>query len=192
MRMSQAEKDRSHARIVASASRLFRERGLDGASVSDVMKDAGMTHGGFYKHFANKDALVESALSEAFSGFLAMLDGKDQAAGDAYRERYLSEMHVENPGFGCPVAALAQEVGRGPAEVKTAFGSGVNDVVDALAATMNGPDQARRTAALQQFSMLVGAVVIARAVGPQLGDEVIAAVSQAVGAGGKTKKGHRS
>ena len=61
MRMSQAEKDKSHARIVASASRLLRERGIDGASVSDVMKDAGLTHGGFYKHFASKDELAETA-----------------------------------------------------------------------------------------------------------------------------------
>ena len=190
MRMSQAEKDRSHARIVVSASRLLRERGIDGASVGDVMKDAGMTHGGFYKHFASKDALVESALAEAFSGFIAMLDSdRPEASADAFRELYLSEGHVDNPGLGCPVAALGQDIGRGSDHLKAAFTRGVDQLVDELADTMDGPAEARRTAALQQFSMLVGAVVIARAADPELAEEVRAAAASAVRA--ERKRGTR-
>ena len=185
MRMSQAEKDKTHARILDSASRLLRERGVDGASVGDVMKDAGLTHGGFYKHFANKDALVESALDAAFATFTAMLTGdQPDAAPDAvaaYRELYLSDGHVANPGLGCPVAAIGQDIARGSEALKLAFGRGVDQIVDAISHTMDGSPQARRVAALQQFSMLVGAVVIARASDSHTADEVLAAVSAAVG-----------
>lgn len=180
MRMSQAEKDKSHARIVDSASRLLRERGVDGASVSDVMKDAGLTHGGFYKHFDSKDALVESALDAAFATFTAMLASDRPDAAGAYRELYLSDKHVKNPGRGCPVAAIGQDIARGPEQLKVAFGRGVDQIVDAIAATMDGSPEARRTAAFQQFSMLVGAVVIARASDPQTADEVLSAVSASV------------
>lgn len=180
MRMSQAEKGKSHARIVNSAARLLRERGIAGASVGDVMKDAGLTHGGFYKHFDSKDALVESALEAAFSTFTAMLDGDQPDAAAAYRELYLSDKHIRNPGRGCPVAAVGQDVARGSKRLKKAFGGGVDRIVDALAQDMEGDAAARRSAALRQFSMLVGAVVIARASDPQIADEVLSAVSAAV------------
>lgn len=181
MRMSQADKDRSHARIVASASRLLRERGVDGASVSDVMKDAGLTHGGFYKHFDSKDALVESAIQEAFAAFTDMLhDEPPEAAAAAYRELYLSEKHVRNPGRGCPVAAVGQDIARGSKQLKAAFGRGVDQVVEALAESLDGTPEERRAAALQQFSMLVGAVVIARASDPEVAAEVLSAVGEGV------------
>jgi TetR/AcrR family transcriptional repressor of nem operon len=180
MRMSQAEKDKSHARIVASASRLLRERGVGGASVSDVMKEAGLTHGGFYKHFANKDALAESALDSAFATFTATLDGDPSDAAAAFRVLYLSDGHVRNPGRGCPVPALGPDIGRGSKKLKAAFGRGVDRIVNALAESLHGSADARRAAAFQQFSMLVGAVVIARASDPQTADEVLSAVSAAV------------
>ncbi len=180
MRMSQAEKDKSHARIVASASRLLRERGIDGASVGEVMKDAGLTHGGFYKHFASKDALVETALQTAFATFTETLRTGGPGAVQAWRDVYLSDTHVHNPGNGCPVPALGMDVGRGTTQIKAAFSRGVEDTVNALAATMDGAPEERRTTALQQFSMLVGAVVIARASDPDLAAEVLAAASAAV------------
>lgn len=179
MRMSQAEKDKSHARIVASASRLLRERGVDGASVSDVMKDAGLTHGGFYKHFPNKDAMVASALDAAFATFIAMLDGAGPEGAKAYRDLYLSDTHVRNPGVGCPVAALGPEIARGSEELKAAFGRNVAHFADVLAATMDGPTPARKVAAIQELCMLVGAVVVARASDAQTADEVLAAVASA-------------
>lgn len=180
MRMSQAEKDKSHQRIVASASRLLRERGVGGASVSDVMKDAGLTHGGFYKHFPNKDAMVASALDAAFAPFIDMLDGAGQEGADAYRELYLSQSHVDNPGMGCPVAAFGQDVARGSAELKEAFGRNVNQLTDALADTADGPAAARRAAAIRQLCMLVGAVVVARATDRGTADEVLSAVAAEV------------
>lgn len=181
MRMSQAEKDKSHARIVASASRLLRERGIDGASVGDVMKDAGLTHGGFYKHFPSKDALVESALEAAFTGSIAILESGEPEAAQAWRELYLSDKQVQNPGRGCPVAALGSDISRSPKEIKAAFSRGVAKTIEALSTTMDGSPEERRAAALQQFSMLVGAVVIARASDPDLARDVLAAASAAVG-----------
>lgn len=177
MRMSRAEKDRSHERIVASASRLLRERGVDGASVSDVMKDAGLTHGGFYKHFPNKDAMVASALDAAFEPFIAMLDGADAEAGVAYRDLYLSEGHVGDPGRGCPIAALGQDVARGSEELKVVFGRRVDQLTDALAETMDGPAAERKDDAIRQLCMLVGAVVVARACDAQTAEQVLSAAA---------------
>lgn len=174
MRMSQEEKEKSRARIVASASRLFRERGLDGASVADVMNDAGMTHGGFYKHFDSKDALVESALESAFSEFVSGLSQCDaEQAFATYRALYLSDGHRAQPGIGCPVAALGTEIARGSLLLKRAFGAGVRRMVEAVAVTRKGSATARRAAALRELSTLVGAMVIARASDPELADEVL-------------------
>ncbi len=176
MRVSRDEKDRSHDRIVASASRLFRERGLEGAGVADVMKAAGMTHGGFYKHFPNKEALIEEALEDAFSEFVQGLsDGNAEAAFAAYRAIYLSRGHLEQPGRGCPVAALGTEVARGSNAVRAAFSAGVRRIVDAIARSRKGSAAGRRTAALREFSTLVGAMVIARAGDSDLAGEVFAA-----------------
>jgi len=134
MRMSQEEKEKSHARIVANASRLVRERGLEGASVGEVMKAAGMTHGGFYKHFESKEVLIEAAIDAAFAGFVEALDrGEPEQAVAAYRALYLSEDHKNQPGLGCPVATVGQEIGRAPDGLKAAFGRGVRHIVAALA-----------------------------------------------------------
>ena len=176
MRMSREEKDKSHARIVASASRLFRERGLEGASVGDVMRHAGLTHGGFYKHFESKDALAESAMAAAFSDFTQRLEtGDSRDAFASYKALYLSDGHKANPGIGCPVAALGQEVARGAGALKASFGVGVNRVVSAIAQSMKGSAASRRSAAIREFSMLVGAIVIARASDDTTANEVLAA-----------------
>lgn len=181
MRVSQAEKDKSHARIVESAARLLRQRGIDGASVGEVMKDAGLTHGGFYKHFASKDALVESAVTYAFAPYVAMLRSGEADAGETYRKLYVSAGHVDNPGEGCPVAALGQDIARASDDLKHALSRGIDEIVTALANTAPGASPlARRESAFQQFSMLVGAVVIARATEDGIADEVLAAVSAAV------------
>lgn len=164
MRMSRTDKEKSHARIVASASRLLRERGLEGASVDDVMKAAGMTHGGFYKHFDNKEALVEAAIDTAFASFAEPLEqGEPERAVAAYRALYLSDGHKTHPGIGCPVASLGPDIGRAPERLKAAFGAGVRRIVAALARARKGSAAEREAAAFREASMLVGAMVIARA-----------------------------
>ena len=176
MRMSQEEKEKSHGRIVTSASRLLRERGLAGASVEDVMKDAGMSHGGFYKHFDSKEALVEAAMAAAFAEITNALErGDPQRAVAAYRARYLSDGHKSNPGMGCPVAAIGQEIGRAPNGLKATFSAGVRRTVAALARTMKGSTHVKEAAAFRELSMLVGAIVIARASDPKTARDVLAA-----------------
>jgi TetR/AcrR family transcriptional repressor of nem operon len=176
MRMSQGEKEKSHGRIVASASRLLRERGLAGASVGDVMKAAGMTHGGFYKHFNSKEALVEAAMDAAFAEFTDALEcGDPQQAVATYRVRYLSDGHKNHPGLGCPVAAVGQEISRAPDGLKAAFGAGVRRTVAALARAMKGSEPTKEAAAFRELSMLVGAIVIARASDPKTARDVLAA-----------------
>ena len=171
--MSQAEKERTHVRIVENAARMLRERGLQGTGVADLMREAGLTHGGFYKHFDSKDALVESALEAAFGDIVALVENADELA--RYQALYLSQAHVENPGRGCPVAALGQEVARGSTELKATFGRGVNRIIAAVAARLRGSPSARRQAAIRDLCTMVGAVVVARASDQRTADEVLAA-----------------
>ncbi len=183
-RVSREEKDRSRSRIVTSAARLFRERGIEGASVNDVMKDAALTHGGFYRHFANKDALVDGALDAAFREIVAPLEadlGKQppETVGRRFRAFYLSDDHLANPGIGCPAAALSTDIARAPDATKRRFTAGLRAMLSALAATKPGDDAARQAAAARELAMMVGAVVIARASDPALATTMLNACRDA-------------
>jgi len=180
MRVSQDEKDRSHARIVAAAARIVREQGIEGASVTEVMSEAGLTHGGFYRHFADKDALADEAIAFAFGQILAALRSRFEENDPAtaamdFQKYYLSEGHVANPGMGCPVAALAGEIGRGGTALKKTFGAGVGRLIRQFAAGMPGSDAARRAKATREVAMMAGAVMIARASDPDTAREVLLA-----------------
>lgn len=187
MRVSQAEKEKSRTRIIDSAARLLRERGLEGTSVADVMSDAGMTHGGFYRHFDTKDAMVRAALDSAFSQMIDLLnetDGSSHGAnvnGDpaAFEQLYLSDAHVASPGSGCPVAALAGDVGRTREDVRETFAQGVRRIVSGMANQFAGSRGQRQARAWRQLAMMAGAVAIARASDPQTASEVLAACRQA-------------
>lgn len=179
MRVSDEEKERSRARILAAAGRLFRERGVEGASVGDIMREAGMTHGGFYRHFADKDALLAAAITDAFTSFARpLLDAPDaaeaRAAAEAFRKLYLSPTHRANPGQGCPAAALGPDIARAEPAVRAAFSDGVAQVVAGLARGQ-GTDLPTREAALRDLATMVGAMVLARAVDDDLGSEILAA-----------------
>lgn len=180
MRMSREDKERSHDRIVASASRLVRERGVDGASVNDVMKDAGMTHGGFYKHFGSKDDLLAAALDEAFDEISRMLEpglaaGDDGGVVADFQDYYLSENHLNWPSRGCPIAALGGEVARGAATVKARFGVGVRRITALLARGLTGSESVRHKRATRQLAMMAGAIIIARASDAETAREVLIA-----------------
>ena len=162
-RMSEADKQRSHHRILEAAARLFRENGIETTSVADVMKAAGMTHGGFYRHFNAKEDLVAAAFRHAVD---TVVSGIEQAASpdarvrerDVYVETYLSPSHVANRGRGCPLAAMAAELGRtggGPRHegaVATARMAG-------LLAEPNGDSSAQGRALM---AVMMGAVTLAR------------------------------
>ncbi len=179
MRVSQKEKERSHQRIVEGAARLIRERGIETTSVSDVMTDAGMTIGGFYKHFDSKDALAEAALRSAFDEMIGVMTsrlGAEAALAD-YQSFYLSEGHVGSPGIGCPVAALSGDVARGPASLKAEFGAGVRRTIATLVDSMPGTADERVAAATRRLALLAGAVLIARASDPDTGRAVLSAAA---------------
>lgn len=168
MRVTQQDMDASHERIVEGAARLFRERGVRATSVADAMSAAGMTHGGFYRHFKTKDDLVVESLRVAFDSFTSPLESRqrveppDQVVAD-FKAQYLSDEHVAHPGLGCPMPALGGELARESAQIKAEFSTGLKRVLEALAQSHVGTEVKRQDAAARELAMLVGAVVLARA-----------------------------
>jgi TetR/AcrR family transcriptional repressor of nem operon len=144
------------------------------------MKDAGMTAGGFYRHFARKEDLVAAALEAAFAQSLRRLDTPDkpEQAADAVAEFerfYLSAVHVDNSGQGCPIPALAGELERNPA-LKSTMTDGIAATIDRLAAGLSGSATERRAEAAARVAMIAGAVMIARASDAPLGQFVLDSV----------------
>lgn len=177
-RVSQEQAKLNRQRVVEVAAALFRERGLHGVGVADIMASAGLTHGGFYGQFASKDALAVEAFDSAL--------GEDRrGALDMLIANYLSVGHVQSPGLGCPLAALANDVAREPtgSPLRARFTHGVRHLVGLLSElSPQGVKERRRQRALAKLSTLVGAVVLARAVDdPSLADELLQAARIAAG-----------
>ena len=165
-----------HDRIVKEASRLFRERGFENVTVGEVMKAAGLTHGAFYAHFASKQELQAAAVAygQGLSASRVRGSGATKKGRQAYADRYLSPRHRDNPGDGCTMAALAQEVARSTPELKTAFERGLEEILSGY-----GGD---RKEGIFQTAALIGGVVLARAVqNEQLSDEILKSVRQKIG-----------
>lgn len=169
MRYPADHKDRVRRRIVRAASRRFRARGGDGIGIADLMRELKLTHGGFYRHFEDKEALYADALDE--SGAMArtkMAAAMASAAPgrelEAFITAYLSRNHCANPADGCPMAALASEIARHPRATRAAFDRNIRAGLDAFARYVPGrtPEERERHA-LVLFSGLVGAVNLARA-----------------------------
>jgi TetR/AcrR family transcriptional repressor of nem operon len=168
MRYSPEHKAEVHQKIVKDASRRVRVDGIAGAAVSTVMRDAGLTHGGFYKHFGSKDDLLLESLSEAFreiAGRLAQA-GEQSPAGTAWKaivKAYLSPEHCGHPEFGCPLAALAPELARADTAMKLRIAEELVKYKSRMLPFMPG----RRTADKERaffsiFSTMIGAIEIAR------------------------------
>jgi TetR/AcrR family transcriptional repressor of nem operon len=167
MRVSreQAAKNREH--VVDTAARLFRERGYDGIGVADLMKEAGLTHGGFYGNFASKEQLMAEACARAFDSAaerwtrLAARDGAGAMAGIA--DAYLSRAHVDHPGAGCAVAALGADASRLAPPVRAAMTDGIKTQIDLMASLHAGGTQDARAGAIADYAAMIGALVLARA-----------------------------
>ncbi|MFE5934768.1 TetR/AcrR family transcriptional regulator [Streptomyces sp. NPDC056470] len=182
-RVSQAQAEENRKRVVETASRLFREQGTQ-VSVADLMKAAGLTHGGFYKQFASKEALIDEATAQAFEEFTRRRTaGPERRAGqkDTARRRlidgYLSPAHRDNAAEGCPVAALATDMAREPGdrEAHRVYSEGVAEFADWLATD----DQDGIT----RLCTMVGALVLSRATtGSPLSDEILASARAALSA----------
>jgi len=173
MRASNEDKQKSRARILQAASRRFREHGIAASGLADIMKDAGLTHGGFYKHFPDKESLVRAALAEGFGEVLATL-GDGQVDG-GFRMRYLSPEHRDARGIGCPVAALGGEIARTDEATRRVMSDGVEALIALLQGEREGISPPRGDV-IRQIAEMVGAVVVARAVEGPLSDEILAAV----------------
>ena len=169
MRVSKEQAVQNRERIVEAAAQLFRERGFDGIGVADLMKQAGLTHGGFYGHFSSKDDLIAEASARALTRSL-VLWGKlaERASGDplsAVAGAYLASSHRDNPGAGCLLAALGTDVSRQGPAVRHAATDHLRSAFDLVAKLVRGTSKAaRRQKAISTYATLVGAMVLARAV----------------------------
>jgi TetR/AcrR family transcriptional repressor of nem operon len=169
MGYSRAQKEKTHKRIVAIASKRFREKGLAGFGIAELMKEAGLTVGGFYKHFDSRDELVAEALSEAFGTLQRQKEGAE-SRGEPLTfaeliDDYLSDVHRKNPGAGCAFSALAPEIARSDRRTRALTSQQVRNDLDLIAGLLPGKDKrAARAKAILTFSALVGAMSLARAV----------------------------
>ena len=164
-RMSAAEKKKSHERILGAAARLFRERGVEATSVADVMRAAGLTHGGFYKHFPSKQALVAEAFHHAAEALLSGAEAEAAPGGPAraearvrYMARYLSGEHIGDAAHGCPIAALGADLARGEGPARTEATRALERMAAILGPDAPGADDS----GLALTALLVGTVTLAR------------------------------
>lgn len=169
MKVSREQVAENRQKILDAASRLFRERGFDGVTVADVMKDAGLTHGGFYGHFKSKDDLIAQTMAHIFAAAPAEIDLI------RYMESYLSRGHCENFAEGCPMAALGPETIRQAPEVRAKMTTGLKRQIERLTKTAPGKTEAeKRQAAIGSWSAMVGALILARlSDDSKLSDEVL-------------------
>lgn len=175
MRVSREQMQANRLRILDAASRLFREKGFDAVSVAEVMKAAGLTHGGFYGHFDSKDDLVAQAIAHIFTVQEAGQGGQGGGELAAYLNAYLSPWHRDRVGEGCPTAALVADIRRQAVAARTAMTEGFRSQIDRVAAAIpaGDPAQARRQA-VGTWAAMVGAVVLARAIDdPVLSEEIL-------------------
>ena len=170
-------KEITHERIVEAAARAIRRTGYDGTSVADIMKEAGLTHGGFYAHFPSREAMLAEAADRAGADAVAASSRVAASASPEHAlqslvQAYLSKEHVESVELGCPVAALGSEMPRQAPEVRRAATRRIKEMIDVVA--RQSPDWGQPGAherALATVATMVGALLLARAVDePKLSD----------------------
>jgi TetR/AcrR family transcriptional repressor of nem operon len=158
MKVSREQVLENKKAILTAAGRLFRDRGFEAVTVADVMKSAGLTHGGFYGYFKSKDDLIAQALAEVLGPAAT-----PPADLTAYAERYLSPAHRSNLAGGCPVAALASETIRQPGGARSEMTVALKRHIEHLSRIAPGADESdRRRAAIGTWASMVGAMILAR------------------------------
>jgi TetR/AcrR family transcriptional regulator, transcriptional repressor for nem operon len=186
VRVTREEAAAHRERVLDVAGTLFRERGYDGVGVADIMKRAGLTHGGFYGHFASKEDLAAEITTRILNreGWLERLTGTPSPSLTDVVRSYLSPAHRDRAGRGCLFAAVGSDVARQPRSVRRAFTHGLRARIDALQSVLPGRAAARRRKALATMAGLVGALILARAVDdPKLSDEILNAAAGYLGGG---------
>jgi TetR/AcrR family transcriptional regulator, transcriptional repressor for nem operon len=197
MRYSKEHKTQTHAKIVKRASIKLREKGAHGIGVADLMKEAGLTHGGFYAHFDSRDALVIEAVTDAMDRSTEKWRKLTEETTPDKRlskivNNYLGPDHRDNPGHGCAVPTLAAEIARESAKTRRVFSGRMEQMIDMLADQYRGlPRKAARKQAMAALATMMGSVVMARVTGNgELSDEILKSGRDAVlgAAGPVTKK----
>jgi TetR/AcrR family transcriptional repressor of nem operon len=182
MKVSKAQVARNREKILEVAGRLYRERGIDGIGVADIMKEAGLTHGAFYGHFQSKDDLIIQAFERAIDLGVKLWTKVAEGAGNnelaAVIDFYLSPAHRDDPGLTCWFAALGTDMGRQSAAIRAMTARGYERVIDFLASVMPGSSvSTRRRQAYATYSSLIGGVAMARTIqDPALANEITEAV----------------
>jgi AcrR family transcriptional regulator len=176
-RYEKGHKDETRQRILDVAARQFRERGVSAAGLAGIMADAGLTNGAFYVHFDSKEQLVRQVLDDALTRREQVWRnlGDEEGGLAAVIGDYLSARHRDDPGRGCPTAAMVAEVAREPATTRSTFTDRVASIIARIAARMKGPSAQQREAdALAIYALMVGALQLARAVNDRkLSDKIL-------------------
>jgi len=176
-RYSTDHKQATRQRIVEAAGRRFKQDGIDGSGIATLMADAGLTNGAFYAHFESKDDLVANVIAHELDTQARRYDTL-RPGMDGLKDLvswYLSTEHRDQPGLGCPSAALLDEVGRYPANVRDSYTAGARRILDEIAKRLEPTDPASaRRGALGLYSLMVGTLQLARAVNdPTLSQEIL-------------------
>jgi TetR/AcrR family transcriptional repressor of nem operon len=179
MRYSKEHKAETHARIVKKASVRLRERGAHGIGVADLMKEAGLTHGGFYAHFDSREALVVEAFDYAMDRSITRR--RQQIAELPSEQRlahlvdtYLSPQHRDNPGHGCAMPALGAEIARESPKTRRAFAAKLDDMLDMMAEQFPGDPEAARKQAIAALATMMGSILMSRIAGSgEVSDEFL-------------------
>lgn len=186
MGSSQADKSQSHDRIVRTAAARFRQHGVDGIGVADIMREAGFTHGGFYRHFGSREQLVDEATERALLDGGRAVDaiaGSARASFAALVDAYASTRHRDDLATSCAVTTLASDMARCGPRARAAYTRQVVKYLDLLVRLMRtkASGRSKRARAIAALSMLVGAVSIARAVNDEaLSREILRSAAAAL------------
>ncbi len=170
MRRSREEAARTRQDIIKAASTLLRERGLHGISVAELMSEIGLTHGGFYTHFASKEALMSEAIDAAFEETVTAWNKVVESARakqgfTGLVDLYLTEEHVKDPGTGCAVPALGGEIARAGHDVRDAIAKGIAEMIDIFSKQIDDASpEGKKERAIATVACLVGTIVMARCV----------------------------
>jgi TetR/AcrR family transcriptional regulator, transcriptional repressor for nem operon len=176
-RYDKEHKQATRQRILDTAGHRFKTDGIDGSGVATLMADAGLTNGAFYAHFSSKDDLVANVVADQLrsqaQSFLELPPGRPGL--EQFLHDYLSRQHRDNPGAGCPAAALLDEIGRCATGTKDAYTDGVRAIVDEIAVRLSPEDpQSAYGKALALYTTAVGTLQLSRAVSdPKFADEVL-------------------
>jgi TetR/AcrR family transcriptional repressor of nem operon len=178
-RYSPEHKEATRRRMIETAGRRFKSDGIDGSGIATLVADAGLTNGAFYGHFASKEDLVASVVTQQLIDQVAIVNALPAglASVEAFLREYLSPTHRDDLAGGCPSAALLDEIGRCDVAVREAYTDGASSMIQAIARHLDGGDSQRTNErAIGLFSLLVGSLQTARAVSdPELSDRILAA-----------------